>query len=99
MDELVKAVTAKLEDIKRATLIGVKDTLTIEECAMLTGYSVPSLYTFTSKRKIPHFKRGNYLYFSKQEVEEWLKANPVPTTDETNCNAATYVATHRGGKI
>lgn len=97
MSEFTNAVMSKLEDIRRATLIGSKDTLNIEECAMLTGYSVQSLYTFTSKRQIPHFKRGNYLYFSKKAVEQWMQSNPVPTTDETSCKAATYVATHKGG--
>ena len=98
MNELGKAIMERLDDIKRATLIGVKDTLTIEECAMLTGYSVQTLYTFTSKREIPHFKRGNYLYFSKQEVEKWLRSNPVPTAQQINCEATTYVATHSRSK-
>jgi len=97
MNEFGKQVMAKLDDIRRATLIGVKDTLTVEECAMLTGYSVQSLYTFTSRRQIPHFKRGNYLYFSKKAVEQWLQSNPVPTTAETSSEASTYVATHKGG--
>lgn len=97
MSNLGQAIMERLDEIKRATLIGVKDSLTIEECAMLTGYSVQTLYTFTSKREIPHFKRGNYLYFSKREIEKWLQSNPVPTVEQTNCVATTYVATHRGG--
>lgn len=84
-----------LEDIKRATLIGVKDSLTIEECAMFTGYTVQTLYSFTSKREIPHYKRGNYLYFSKQEVEKWLKSNPVPTNQQIQREATTYVAARK----
>lgn len=95
MSELELSIMQRLDDIKRATLIGVKDTLTIEECAMLTGYSVQTLYTFTSKREIPHFKRGNYLYFSKQEVEQWLRSNPIPTVKQSSSEASTYVATHK----
>ena len=95
MSELELSIMQRLDDIKRATLIGVKDTLTIEECAMLTGYSIQSLYTFTSKREIPHYKRGNYLYFSKQEVEQWLRSNPIPTVKQSSSEAPTYVATHK----
>lgn len=95
MSEFDKAVMAKLEDIRRATLIGSKDTLTLEECAMVTGYSIQSLYSFTSKRLIPHFKRGNYLYFSKQEIEKWLQSNRVPTVEETDSMGTTYTATGR----
>lgn len=100
MSDIGKAIMEELRDIKRATLIGVKDTLTIDECALLTGYSVQTLYTFTSKREIPHFKRGNYLYFSKKEVEEWLKSNPVPTVQQINQTADTYIVTRKmgGGK-
>ena len=43
MSKFSEAVMAKLEDIRRATLIGSKDTLTLEECAMVTGYSIQSL--------------------------------------------------------
>lgn len=95
MNKIVNEIMAKLEDIRRATIIGSKDTLTLEECAMVTGYSIQSLYSFTSKRLIPHFKRGNYLFFSKQEIEKWLQSNPIPTADETNSLGTTYTATGR----
>lgn len=95
MSNFNEAVMAKLEDIRRAALIGSKDTLTLEECAMMTGYSAQSLYAFTSKRLIPHFKRGNYLFFSKQEIEKWLQSNRVPTVEETSSIGTTYTATGR----
>lgn len=95
MSSFNEAVMAKLEDIRRAALIGSKDTLTLEECAMMTGYSTQSLYAFTSKRLIPHFKRGNYLFFSKQEIEKWLQSNRVPTVEETSSIGTTYTATGR----
>lgn len=95
MGEFEIKIMERLDDIKRATLIGVKDTLTVEECAMLTGYSVKTLYAFTSNREIPHYKRGNYLYFSKREVEEWLRSNPVRSRQQINEDATTYVATHK----
>lgn len=95
MNEISNKIMAKLEDIRRATLIGSKDTLTLEECAMVTGYSIQSLYSFTSKRLIPHFKRGNYLFFSKQEIEKWLQSNRVPTVEETSSVGTTYTATGR----
>lgn len=95
MSNFNEAVMSKLEDIRRAALIGSKDTLTLEECAMMTGYSTQSLYAFTSKRLIPHFKRGNYLFFSKQEIEKWLQSNRVPTVEETSSIGTTYTATGR----
>lgn len=95
MNKIGNEIMEKLEDIRRATIIGSKDTLTLEECAMVTGYSVQSLYSFTSKRLIPHYKRGNYLFFSKKEIEKWLQSNPIPTVDETSSLGTTYTATGR----
>lgn len=95
MNKIGNEIMAKLEDIRRATIISSKDTLTLEECAMVTGYSIQSLYSFTSKRLIPHYKRGNYLFFSKQEIEKWLQSNPIPTVDETSSLGTTYTATGR----
>jgi len=49
--------------------------LTIDEAVMLTGYSKSSIHTATSKDTIPHFKRGNKLFFFKDELIEWLKSD------------------------
>jgi len=81
-----------LAAIRQATLIGVKDILTLDECAAFTGYSAATLYVYTHKRLIPHYKRGNSLFFSKKEVENWIKANAVPTAEAINNNATSYVA-------
>lgn len=88
----MNSIREGLEAIKIATLIGTKDVLTLDECCMLTGYSKSMLYTFTSKRVIPHFKRGKHLFFSKQQIQDWLTANPVPTTTEIEQDALTYTA-------
>ena len=95
MSNLANTIIAQLEDIKRATLLGVKDTLTVEECALLTGYSVSSLYTYTCKRVIPHFKRGNSVFFSKQAIEEWMRGTPVATEEELDQRATTYVSLNK----
>ena len=85
-------IKTKLEEIKKATLIGVKDMLNVEECSMLTGYTTASIYTFCNKRMIPHFKRGRLVFFSKKEIEDWLRETRVPTNDEISNEALTYMA-------
>lgn len=90
------AIMAELREIKAATLLGAKDTLTLEECRLLTGYSRQTLYVLTSKRQIPHYKKGNTLFFSKKDVERWLRSNPVATEAEVDATAETYMVL--GGK-
>lgn len=85
-------VMQKLEEIKKATILGSKEVLTIDECALFTGYKTSTLYTFTCRKMIPHFKKGNSLYFSKKEIEEWMQSNPIPTNEDIDTKAATRVA-------
>ena len=52
--------------------------LTIEEAVAFTGYSKSAIHSATSKDTIPHFKRGNKLFFFKDELVEWLKSDNRP---------------------
>lgn len=88
MDEVIK----QLEAIKRATLLGVKDTLNAEECAMMLGLSLNTLYMYTSQKKIPHYRRGRSVYFSKREVENWIKGERVDTDEHIRNKAVTFIA-------
>ena len=52
--------------------------LTIDEAVAFTGYSKSAIHSATSKDTIPHFKRGNKLFFFKDELVEWLKSDNRP---------------------
>ena len=52
--------------------------LTIDEAVAFTGYSKSAIHSATSKDTIPHFKRGNKLFFFKDELVEWLKSESRP---------------------
>ena len=52
--------------------------LTIDEDVVFTGYSKSAIHSATSKDTIPHFKRGNKLFFFKDELVEWLKSDNRP---------------------
>ena len=52
--------------------------LTIDEAVAFTGYSKSAIHSATSKDTIPHFKRGNKLFFYKDELAEWLKSDSRP---------------------
>ena len=54
------------------------DILTIDEAVAFTGYSKSAIHSATSKDTIPHFKRGNKLFFFKDELVEWLKSDNRP---------------------
>ena len=52
--------------------------LTIDEAVAFTGYSKSAIHSATSKDTIPHFKRGNKLFFFKDELVEWLRSDSCP---------------------
>ncbi len=59
-----------------------KEILNIEEAAVLTGLAKQTLYSFTSQRTIPHFKRGKGIKFRRTELELWMLENRRKTTTE-----------------
>lgn len=66
------------------------DILSIKEAAEFLRLKLNTLYEKTSQKTIPHFKKGNKLYFYKDDLEAWLRAGKVSTTDELQGKAATF---------
>ena len=70
--------------------------LTIDEAVAFTGYSKSAIHSATSKDTIPHFKRGNKLFFFKDELVEWLKSDSRPKRGrrfQVNVNSKESVVT------
>ena len=96
MEEItLQDLSDKLDRITEITLIGTKTVLDLEEAALFTGFSTGHLYRLTSGRQIPHFKKSRKLYFKKSELEDWMLEKKIPTIDEIQSKASTYVATAR----
>jgi excisionase family DNA binding protein len=47
--------------------------LTVAQAADLLCKSIHTLYGMVSRREIPHIKKGNRLYFNRQELITWLQ--------------------------
>jgi excisionase family DNA binding protein len=62
--------------------------LTIHEAAMITGKSVSTLYGYVHRGLIPHMKRGQRLYFYRNELIQWIESGRVKTVDEIKQNAS-----------
>lgn len=57
--------------------------LSVGEVANLLGFSVGTVYQYTSRSQIPHYKVGGRLLFDEPEIREWLQLHKQPT-GETN---------------
>lgn len=77
-----------LKNIERNSLLAARSVLDINDTVLFTGYCKDHLYKLVSDRQIPHYKRGNKLYFDKNELEGWMKENRVKTDEEIDREAA-----------
>lgn len=65
--------------------------LTIDQAAEILNLTKPTIYTLVSRREIPVMKRSKRLYFSKNELIEYLKAGRKKTNAEIESEADQYL--------
>ena len=56
--------------------------LTIAQVAEFLSLSVPTVYGLVSRSVIPCMKKGKRLYFSKDEISDWIKTGKKKTISE-----------------
>ena len=95
MEITLEQLNEKIDNLSRLTLISSKTVLDFEETILFTGLSKGHLYRLTSNREIPYFKKNRKLYFKKSELEEWMLDQRIPTKNEIQSQATTYLATHK----
>jgi excisionase family DNA binding protein len=69
------------------------ELLTVKQAAQLLTLSVPTLYGLVSKSQLPVSKKGKRLYFSKQELIDWIKGGRKKTEHEIAIEAENYLKT------
>ena len=95
-----EAIDARLSDIERLLIDikhrphdeGTNDFLTIAEAARFLSLSKATLYNKISRAEIPVMKRSGKVYFSRQELIEYLKAGRRKTIAESAEDALVEMA-------
>ena len=85
-DALKEALQGQLGALKQQ----LPDILDVHEASDFLKLKVTTLYEKTCHKPIPHFKKGNKLYFHLSELQEWIKEGKVKTHEEISCEAKTY---------
>ena len=76
---------------------GVSNILDVKQAAEFLRLKVTTLYEKTSRKLVPHFKKGNKLYFNRTELEAWVNEGKVKFAGELESEAATYVLNKKTG--
>jgi len=69
--------------------------LTIQEAAEFLKLTVQTLYSKVSRRELPFMKRSKRLYFSQNELTEYLKSGFRKSNSEIQGVAKDYVSERR----
>ena len=70
--------------------------LTIQEAAALLHLSVPTVYGLVHRKEVPVSKKGKRLYFSKDELNAWIKTGRKKTVAEISKEAeAEFLNAHK----
>ena len=84
-----KQILDKLESIESLLLKQNDKPLSLQEAHEYLGVSLSYLYKLTSQNKIPHYKpNGKMIYFSKNELDKWVKRNPVSEENKFKGNTS-----------
>ncbi|MBL7892215.1 MAG: helix-turn-helix domain-containing protein [Bacteroidia bacterium] len=67
------------------------EIMDIKQASELLHLKITTLYEKTSEKTIPHFKKGNKLYFNRSELEAWIRQGKVKTAEQTQSEAITYL--------
>lgn len=90
------SIEERLERIEALLSIGVKEVLNVREAAAMLGISADRVRRLVAERVLPHYRNGtDRITFLRSELTSWCLATRIPTQEETESMAATYVALHK----
>lgn len=67
------------------------EIMDMKQASEFLHLKITTLYEKTSEKTIPHFKKGNKLYFNRSELEAWIRQGKVKTAEQTQSEAITYL--------
>ena len=95
LPQAVELILEKLENLEKRLLEnpGNKSTeasdqfLTIEQAAEFLNLAKPTVYSMVSRGELPYMKRSKRLYFSKDDLQDYIRNGRVRTNDEVRQQA------------
>lgn len=105
LPEVVRLLFEKVEHIEQIVLLlkpadhGEENLLSISEAADYLKISVAALYTKVSRKEVPYSKPGKRLYFSREELQQWVSNGKQKTAMEMRTEPDKYTKRFRSKLI
>lgn len=94
-----KAVRKVLSEVPLPRLPETDQLFTLKEASDFLNLSSKTIYGYVHRQEIPVSKRGNRLYFSKEDLTQWVKNGQRKTISEIEKEAEVFPKTkQKGGK-
>lgn len=61
-----------------------KEIFNFDEAAAYLSMSKSTLYKLTSKKEIPHYKPNRFVFFERNELDNWIRSAAVKTEEQLN---------------
>jgi excisionase family DNA binding protein len=105
-EQLPKAVTELFGEVRSIKQLIIEQNnkpqqkeseqlLTIRQAAELLTLSVPTLYGLVHQSAIPVMKKSKRLYFSRQDLINWVKAGRKKTLTEIDAETDAFLSTRK----
>jgi excisionase family DNA binding protein len=70
--------------------------LSISEASEYLGFKKSYLHKLMMRKEIPYYKpNGKHCYFDKDDLDKWLRRIRIPSQDEIDEQAVTYITRRR----
>lgn len=91
IEHKVDAIEKKTQGLGAITSIAPpeSDLTDMKGASSEIGKAVATIYGMVSRNEIPFMKRGKKLYFSRQELQAWVKGTRNKTVDESKAEVRT----------
>lgn len=83
-------ISVFLSNIPTDTSSPSKDLLSVEEASIYLNLAHSTIYRLVQHREIPYMKRGRRLYFSKDELRQWVEEGKKPTVEALKAAAQAH---------
>jgi excisionase family DNA binding protein len=100
LPQAVSKLSFQLANVERllSNLISqpeIDQLLTIKQAGEFVKLTPPTIYGLVSRNEIPYSKKGKRLYFSKQQLFDWIQQGRKKTISEIENEAHTYIKTKK----